>query len=113
VPTCEGTHRLSVCSVVAVQERVEYAEIFVPGVRHRRERARGTKVSTPPTHLGSCRYLTLPPRGFGLSFNSHLYHEVPNPNLTIRNCIAEQRGSQRGGQPPPLDGRRSGDGAST
>jgi hypothetical protein len=43
-----------------------------------------------------------------------LDHEVPKPNITIRNfSIAEQRGGQRGGQPPPLDGRRSGDGDST
>jgi hypothetical protein len=42
---------------------------------------------TPPTHLGSCRYLTLC-RGV-LEFARHsisiLYHEVPNPSLTIRD----------------------------
>ena len=41
---------------------------------------------TPPTHLGSCRYLTLSlGGGFVHHLISILYHEVPNPNLTIRN----------------------------
>ena len=42
---------------------------------------------TPPTHLGSCRYLNFAPRGFGFVHHSIaiLYHEVPNPYLTIRN----------------------------
>jgi hypothetical protein len=41
---------------------------------------------TPPTHLGSCRYLTLYRGVLDLSIiNTILYHEVPNPNLTIRN----------------------------
>jgi hypothetical protein len=37
---------------------------------------------TPPTHLGSCRYLTFVPRGFGFDHHSIaiLYHEVPNPD---------------------------------
>jgi hypothetical protein len=42
---------------------------------------------TPPTHLGSCRYLDLYQGVFGCVHHSIalLYHEVPNPNLTIRN----------------------------
>jgi hypothetical protein len=42
---------------------------------------------TPPTNLGSCRYLALYRGVFGFVHHSIaiLYHEVPNPNLTIRN----------------------------
>jgi hypothetical protein len=39
------------------------------------------KYKTPPTHLGSCRYLTLYRGVLYLSIiqNAILYHEVPNP----------------------------------
>jgi hypothetical protein len=42
---------------------------------------------TPPTHLGSCRYLTLYRGGFGFVHHSiaTLYHEVPILSITIRN----------------------------
>jgi hypothetical protein len=45
------------------------------------------KSKTLPTHLESCRYLTFVPRGFGFVHHSIaiLDHQVPNPNLTIRN----------------------------
>jgi hypothetical protein len=77
------------------------------------------KSKTPPTHLGSCRYLTLP-RGFGFVHHSRaiLYHEVPNPNITIRNFLIAVRarggvrlvgepGGRRGGQAAARDARRA------
>jgi hypothetical protein len=54
---------------------------------------------TPPTHMGSCRYLTWVPRGFGFVHHpiAILYHQVPNANLTIRNFfIAVGGGGSRG-----------------
>ena len=54
---------------------------------------------TPPTHLGSCRYLTLHRGGFGFVHHSIaiLYHPVPNPSLTIRDfCVAVLQVSEAG-----------------
>jgi hypothetical protein len=55
------------------------------------------KSKTPPSHLGSCRDLTFVPRSFGFVHHSIaiLYHEVPNPNMTIRDfLIAVPRADQ-------------------
>jgi hypothetical protein len=51
---------------------------------------------TPPTHLGSCRYLTLYRGLFGFVYHSIalLYHEVPNPYLTIRNFFIAVGGAR-------------------
>ena len=48
---------------------------------------------TPPTHLGSCRYLDLYRERFGFVHHSIaiFYHEVPNPNITIRNIFIAVR----------------------
>ena len=48
---------------------------------------------SPPTHLGSCRYIPFYRGGFGFVHHSIaiLDHEVPNLSLSIRNfCIAAQ-----------------------
>jgi hypothetical protein len=47
------------------------------------------KSKTPPTHLGSCRYLDLYRGFFGFVHHSIaiLFLQVPNPNLTIRNFL--------------------------
>jgi hypothetical protein len=52
------------------------------------------KSKTPPAHLGSCRYLTLHRGVLDLSIiqQPFLYHEVPNPNLTIRDFFIAVRG---------------------
>jgi hypothetical protein len=67
------------------------------------------KSKTPPTHLGSCRYLTLYRGGFGFVHHSIaiLYHQVPNPNLTIRDFsiavggLATRGASHQVAQPTP------------
>jgi hypothetical protein len=51
------------------------------------------KYKTPPTHLGSCRYLDLSrfvPRGFGFVHHSRTLfcRAVPNLNLTTRTFFA-------------------------
>jgi hypothetical protein len=53
---------------------------------------------TPPTHLGSCRYLTLYRWGFGFVHRSRtiFYHEVPSPNLTIPNFFHRSTSSSGG-----------------
>jgi hypothetical protein len=54
------------------------------------------KSKNPPTHLGSCRYLTLC-RGV-LDFVHHsiaiVEHQAPNPNLTIRDFSIAERGQR-------------------
>jgi hypothetical protein len=53
---------------------------------------------TPPTHLGSCRYLTLYLGVLDLSII--LYHEVPNPHLTIRDFFIAVGGAGWALAPP-------------
>jgi hypothetical protein len=49
------------------------------------------RIQTPSNPIGTVPLSNFVPRGFGFVHHSIaiLYHEVPNPNLTIRNfCIA-------------------------
>jgi hypothetical protein len=58
---------------------------------------------TPPTHLGIVPLSNFVPRGFGFAHHSIaiLYHEVPNPNLTIRHfsiAVSQREGAWRRGE---------------
>jgi hypothetical protein len=62
----------------------------------------------------SCRYLNFVPRGFGRVHHSIaiLYHQVPNPNMTIRHfCIAVGGVAVRAQAGVQTERRRGGGGA--